>query len=60
MFCFSAFEAKLAAVETAHQDNQAKLNQDIQQLREENATLKDESRKVAREMGNLESQLQQC
>ena len=59
MFHFSAFQAKLAAIEDAHHEDQAKFNQQIQQLEKENATLQNESRKVTRKMEDLEDQLQQ-
>ena len=59
MSCFSAVQAKLAAIESAHGEDQAKLNQQIQKLQGENASLRDEKEKVTRKMKELESQLQQ-
>ena len=59
MFCFSTVQAKLAAVESAHGDGQAKLNQRIQKLQGENVILRDEKEKVTRKMEELGSQLQQ-
>ena len=69
----TAFQTNLAAVKTArdedqenfaatekvHGDEQAKLRQQIQQVREENASLKDEKEEVTRKMEQLEHQLQQ-
>ena len=52
MYHFSAVEAKLAVVQTAHHDGQAKLNQQIQQLQ-------GEKEKMTGEMEGFGGQLQQ-
>ena len=59
MFYFSVVKSKLAAVESAHHDGQAKLNQQVQKLQGENASLRVEKEKVTRKMKELGSQLQQ-
>ena len=59
VFCFSAFQVKLAAVENGHHQDQAKLNQQIQQLQKENASIQDEKVKLTRKMEKLEKQYQQ-
>ena len=59
LVCFSAFQSKLAAVENARVDDQAKLNQQIEKLQRENAFLKDDKQKVTGQMEALGSQLQQ-
>ena len=56
---FSAFQAKLATVENSRNEDQAKLQHQIQQLQKENATLQDKSRKVTEKMEDLEGQLHQ-
>ena len=50
--CLPAVQAKLTAVQTAHHDAQAKLNQPIQQLQ-------GEKKNMTRKMEGLGSQLQQ-
>ena len=59
MFCFSAFQTKLSAVEETCHEVQAKLNQHIQQLQRENASSQDEKKKLTRKIEELEGQLQQ-
>ena len=52
-------QAKLAGIEKAHCEDQAKLSQQIQQLERENTSLQDEKEKVTKKMEELGSQLQQ-
>ena len=59
MFCFSAFQTKLTAVENSHREDLSKLNQQIQQLQGENASLRDEEIKLTIKMEQFESRLQQ-
>ena len=59
MFCFSALQAKLAAVENTHSADKAKLNQQVQQLQRENASLQEEKMKLTRTMEKLKSQSKQ-
>ena len=50
--CFSAVQAKLTAVQTAHHDDQVKLNQQIHQLQ-------GEKKNMTTKMEGLQTQLQQ-
>ena len=59
MFCYSALQAKLAAIENIHSVDQAKLNEQVQQLQTENASLQEEKMKLTKKMEELEGQLQQ-
>ena len=52
-------QAKLAAVENAHREDQIKVNQQIEKLQGENVSLRDEKGKLAKEMEGLENQLKQ-
>ena len=46
-------------LEKAHDEDRAKLNQQIQQLQKENASIQDEKVKLTREMEQLKRQSQQ-
>ena len=58
-FCFSVVQTKIAAVENTYQEDQAKLNQKIQQLQRENTSLREEKMKLTKKMEELEGRLQQ-
>ena len=59
MFCFCAVRAKLAALQTANGEGQAKVNQQIQQLQGEIVSLRNEKEKETRKMKDLVSRLEQ-
>ena len=59
MFCFCAVRARLAAVESANGEGQAKLNQQIQQLQGENVSLRNEKKKETRKIKDFVSRLDQ-
>ena len=59
MFYFSVVKSKLAAVESAHGDGQAKLNQQIQKLQGDNVSLRNEKERETRKVKDLVSQLEQ-
>ena len=59
MFCYFTVQVKLAAVENAYGDSQAKLDQWIQMFHKENVLLRDEKEKLTKKMEELRSQLQQ-
>ena len=59
IFWLWTVQAKLAAVESAHGDGQAKLNQQVQKLREEVVSLQDGKEKLTKKIEGLGSQLKQ-
>ena len=52
-------QAKFAAIQKAHSENQAQLGQQIHKLQRENASLQDHKQKMTRKMEELGSLLEQ-
>ena len=59
MYSVSAVQAKLAAVDNVHHEDQTKLNHHIQKVQGENASLRDEKRNLVRKMEGLENEVKQ-